>query len=187
MIESGKQALHCGGGTISKNIVLLLIELAEHAEYATDFNISLKYYLDLFEQLGIGREIVLNEAGLLLINSSKVYARRVDYVQELVERQILTLTNADKEVETNSAAEKDENDTGIGESLIDLSNTNNSSNDLLVKQSVPICFEEEESFDLRSIILADERKSENDENEINLNKIRVYLPHLDDEVFTFRT
>ncbi|XP_020715289.1 uncharacterized protein LOC101453998 isoform X3 [Ceratitis capitata] len=470
-----------------KNIVLLLIELAEHAEYATDFNISLKYYLDLFEQLGIGREIVLNEAGLLLINSSKVYARRVDYVQELVERQILTLTNADKEVETNrnenlnksleekpkrtrkrlvapvddpyeveltprkfrklteekrfltgkfleknkistskfyrieseqfihpsawihasvadlenedeidskrnyklftyhvehryntlvpdinfrlhfkvkdyideeeerlqaaseysdnssnvlsdwpplseeyvekyldlenrvlaigevlknrkrlrldyeseeavltevvpnqkmlresneepnqnchktseeindiselstndrseitisnekdtsnenftdqstytnqsqnlnstekshlestnnsdslvnasvmssennlsgnsisnnnveentlngSAAEKDENDTGIGESLIDLSNTNNSSNDLLVKQSVPSASNNEESFDLRSIILADERKSENDENEINLNKIRVYLPHLDDE------
>lgn len=26
-----------------KNIVLLLIELAEHAEYSTDFNVSLKY------------------------------------------------------------------------------------------------------------------------------------------------
>ncbi|XP_036343273.1 uncharacterized protein LOC118752512 [Rhagoletis pomonella] len=81
-----------------KNIVLLLIELAEHVEYATDFSISLKYYLDLFEKLGIGREIVLNEAGLLLLNSSKVYARRVDFIQELVERQILTLSNADKEI-----------------------------------------------------------------------------------------
>ena len=26
-----------------KNVVLLLMELAEHSEYATDFNISLKY------------------------------------------------------------------------------------------------------------------------------------------------
>ncbi|XP_011188054.1 LIM domain-containing protein A isoform X2 [Zeugodacus cucurbitae] len=90
-----------------KNIVLLLIELAEHAEYATDFSISLKYYLDLFEQLGIGREIVLNEAGLLLLNSSKVYARRVDFVQELVERQILTLSNADKEIVENRGEDGD--------------------------------------------------------------------------------
>ncbi|XP_014098633.2 uncharacterized protein Cap-H2 isoform X2 [Bactrocera oleae] len=89
-----------------KNIVLLLIELAEHAEYATDFGISLKYYLDLFEQLGIGREIVLNEAGLLLLNSSKVYARRVDFVQELVERQILTLSNADKEIVENGGEDQ---------------------------------------------------------------------------------
>ncbi|XP_053964290.1 uncharacterized protein LOC128867208 isoform X2 [Anastrepha ludens] len=86
-----------------KNIVLLLMELAEHAEYATDFGISLKYYLDLFEQLGIGREIVLNEAGLLLLNSSKIYSRRVDFVQDLVERQILTLNNADKEIEEDNA------------------------------------------------------------------------------------
>ncbi|XP_067643290.1 serine-rich adhesin for platelets isoform X2 [Eurosta solidaginis] len=84
-----------------KNIVLLLIELAEHPEYATDFGISLSYYLDLFEQLGIGRDIVLNEAGLLLLNSSKVYARRVDFVQELVERQILTLSNTEKEMVDN--------------------------------------------------------------------------------------
>uniref|UniRef100_A0A0K8VLJ0 Condensin-2 complex subunit H2 C-terminal domain-containing protein n=2 Tax=Bactrocera latifrons TaxID=174628 RepID=A0A0K8VLJ0_BACLA len=89
-----------------KNIVLLLIELAEHAEYATDFSISLKYYLDLFEKLGIEREIVLNEAGLLLLNSSKVYARRVDFVQELVERQILTLSNADKEIVENGGGEQ---------------------------------------------------------------------------------
>ncbi|XP_050336752.1 uncharacterized protein LOC126763362 isoform X1 [Bactrocera neohumeralis] len=89
-----------------KNIVLLLIELAEHAEYATDFSISLKYYLDLFEKLGIEREIVLNEAGLLLLNSSKVYARRVDFVQELVERQILTLSNADKQIVENGGGEQ---------------------------------------------------------------------------------
>ncbi|XP_011207022.2 uncharacterized protein LOC105228755 isoform X2 [Bactrocera dorsalis] len=89
-----------------KNIVLLLIELAEHAEYATDFSISLKYYLDLFEKLGIEREIVLNEAGLLLLNSSKVYARRVDFIQELVERQILTLSNADKEIVENGGGEQ---------------------------------------------------------------------------------
>lgn len=31
-----------------KNIVLLLIELAEHAEYSTDFNVSLKYVSILF-------------------------------------------------------------------------------------------------------------------------------------------
>lgn len=31
-----------------KNIVLLLIELAEHAEYATDFGISLKYVSEQF-------------------------------------------------------------------------------------------------------------------------------------------
>ncbi|XP_017471150.1 PREDICTED: uncharacterized protein LOC108362611 isoform X2 [Rhagoletis zephyria] len=94
-----------------KNIVLLLIELAEHVEYATDFSISLKYYLDLFEKLGIGREIVLNEAGLLLLNSSKVYARRVDFIQELVERQILTLSNADKEIVQSRAENQTKNST----------------------------------------------------------------------------
>ncbi|KAI8129161.1 hypothetical protein FF38_12983 [Lucilia cuprina] len=82
-----------------KNIVLLLIELAEHAEYSTDFNVSLKYYLDLFEHLGINSDLVLNEAGLLLVNSSKIYSKRVDYVQSLVERQILTLSNADDELQ----------------------------------------------------------------------------------------
>ncbi|XP_065371224.1 uncharacterized protein Cap-H2 [Calliphora vicina] len=82
-----------------KNIVLLLIELAEHAEYSTDFNVSLKYYLDYFERLGISSDLVLNEAGLLLVNSSKIYSKRVDYVQSLVERQILTLSNADEELQ----------------------------------------------------------------------------------------
>uniref|UniRef100_A0A1I8MDT7 Condensin-2 complex subunit H2 C-terminal domain-containing protein n=1 Tax=Musca domestica TaxID=7370 RepID=A0A1I8MDT7_MUSDO len=82
-----------------KNIVLLLIELSEHAEYSTDFNISLRYYLDLFERLGIDRDLILNEAGLLLVNSSKIYSKRVDYVQSLVERQILTLSNADQEIQ----------------------------------------------------------------------------------------
>ncbi|KAM7360901.1 chromosome associated protein H2 isoform 2-T2 [Cochliomyia hominivorax] len=82
-----------------KNIVLLLIELAEHAEYSTDFNVSLKYYLELFERLGINHDLVLNEAGLLLVNSSKIYSKRVDYVQSLVERQIITLSNADDEIE----------------------------------------------------------------------------------------
>lgn len=107
-----------------KNIVLLLIELAEHTEYSIDFGISLSYvsycvcvcfinihiinknlflslqqYLDLFEKLGKNRDLVLNEAGLLLVNSSKLYSKRVDYVQSLVERQILTLSNADHEIE----------------------------------------------------------------------------------------
>uniref|UniRef100_A0A1I8NW13 Condensin-2 complex subunit H2 C-terminal domain-containing protein n=1 Tax=Stomoxys calcitrans TaxID=35570 RepID=A0A1I8NW13_STOCA len=82
-----------------KNIVLLLIELSDHAEFATDFNISLRYYLDLFERLGINRDLILNEAGLLLLNSSKIYSKRVDYVQSLVERQILTLSNADQEIQ----------------------------------------------------------------------------------------
>ncbi|XP_075145956.1 chromosome associated protein H2 isoform X2 [Haematobia irritans] len=91
-----------------KNIVLLLIELADHAEFATDFNISLSYYLDLFERLGIDKDLILNEAGLLLVNSSKIYSKRVDYVQSLVEKQICTLSNADKEIQQQK--EQNENE-----------------------------------------------------------------------------
>lgn len=55
--------------------------------------------MDFFERLGIDHDLVLNEAGLLLVNSSKIYAKRVDYVQSLAERQILTLSNADDELQ----------------------------------------------------------------------------------------
>ncbi|KAL9888429.1 chromosome associated protein H2 isoform 1-T1 [Glossina fuscipes fuscipes] len=91
-----------------KNIVLLLVDLAEHAEYSIDFAISLKYYLNLFEEMGLNHDMILNEAGLLLIHSSKIYAKRVDHVFALVERQILSLSKADQEMEKKKKRQEEE-------------------------------------------------------------------------------
>uniref|UniRef100_A0A1A9VEL9 CNDH2_N domain-containing protein n=1 Tax=Glossina austeni TaxID=7395 RepID=A0A1A9VEL9_GLOAU len=91
-----------------KNIVLLLVDLAEHAEYSIDFALSLKYYLNLFEEMGLNHDMILNEAGLLLIHSSKIYAKRVDHVFALVERQILSLSKADQEMEKKKKRQEEE-------------------------------------------------------------------------------
>lgn len=44
------------------------------------------------------QQLILNEAGLLLVNSSKIYARRVDFVEAEVERQVLSLSKENQEV-----------------------------------------------------------------------------------------
>uniref|UniRef100_A0A1A9WGY1 Condensin-2 complex subunit H2 C-terminal domain-containing protein n=1 Tax=Glossina brevipalpis TaxID=37001 RepID=A0A1A9WGY1_9MUSC len=99
-----------------KNIVLLLVDLAEHTEYSIDFGISLKYYINLFEEMGLNHDMILNEAGLLLIHSSKIYSKRVEHVFALVERQILSLSKADKEMEKKKKQEEEkENSSNRGE------------------------------------------------------------------------
>lgn len=45
------------------------------------------------------QQIILNEAGLLLINSSKIYARRVDFVEAQVERQVLSLSKVNEDAD----------------------------------------------------------------------------------------
>ncbi|XP_055906365.1 uncharacterized protein LOC129941692 [Eupeodes corollae] len=84
-----------------QNIALLLIELAEHAEFSADITISLKYYLDCFKELR--QEPSFAEAGVVLFNSSKIYAKRVDHIHSEIERLILSLSNVE------NTAEKEQN------------------------------------------------------------------------------
>lgn len=82
-----------------QNIALLLIELAEHPEFSSDTTISLKYYLDCFRRLE--QEASFAEAGVVLYNSSKIYAKRVDHVHQEIERLILSLSNVEN-IEKNT-------------------------------------------------------------------------------------
>ncbi|XP_055850269.1 uncharacterized protein LOC129914873 [Episyrphus balteatus] len=77
-----------------QNIALLLIELAEHPEFSADTTISLKYYLDCFKDLA--QEPSFAEAGIILFNSSKIYAKRVDHIHQEIERLILSLSNVEE-------------------------------------------------------------------------------------------